>query len=243
MSDADVPTTDMPTDEVPVTYAPDVVGPYEHERAQSGRRRRTPVGIAVRVVVVLAAVAVTYYGVTLFQVWSTGRHDEARPVDAIVVLGAAQYDGRPSPQLAARLDHVLALWPRGLAPIVVVTGGKQPADRFTEAEASARYLVDHGVPEDALVFENTGRSTFESLEGVADVLHARGLRSVLLVTDPFHALRSRLTAEELGLEAYVSPTDTSVVTGGKSFVRHLEEAAGISVGRILGFDRLSGLTG
>ena len=181
--------------------------------------------------------------VTLFQVWSTGRRDQARPVDAIVVLGAAQYDGRPSPQLAARLDHVIELWPRGLAPIVVVTGGKQPEDRFTEAEASARYLVDHGVPEDALVFENAGRSTYESLEGVADVLHARGLRSVLLVTDPFHALRSRLTAEELGLEAYVSPTETSVVTGGTSFARHLEEAAGISVGRILGFDRLSGLTG
>lgn len=244
MTDADVPISDMPTDEVPVTYAPDVAVPYDYEPAPPGRRRRrTPLGISVRVVVVLAAIALTYYAVTLFQVWSTGRHDQARPVDAIVVLGAAQYDGRPSPQLAARLDHVVELWPRGLAPIVVVTGGKQPEDRFTEAEASARYLVDHGVPEDALVFENTGRSTYESLEGVADVLHARGLRSVLLVTDPFHALRSRLTAEELGLEAYVSPTDTSVVTGGTSFMRHLKEAAGISVGRIMGFGRLSGLTG
>ncbi len=175
MNDAHVPTTDVPTAEVPVTYAPDVVVPHEHERAPSGRRRRrTPLGIAVRVVVVLAAIGLTYYVVTLYQVWSTGRRDEARPVDAIVVLGAAQYDGRPSPQLAARLDHVVELWPRGLAPIVVVTGGKQPEDRFTEAEASARYLVDHGVPEDALVFENAGRSTYESLEGVADELHARG---------------------------------------------------------------------
>ena len=120
------------------------------------RRRRTPLGIAVRVVVVLAAIGLTYYVVTLYQVWSTGRRDEARPVDAIVVLGAAQYDGRPSPQLAARLDHVVELWQRGLAPIVVVTGGKQPGDRFTEAEASARYLVDHGVPERAIVFENAG---------------------------------------------------------------------------------------
>jgi uncharacterized SAM-binding protein YcdF (DUF218 family) len=234
----------MPTAEVPVTYAADVVGPHEHEPMPSSRqRRRTPIGIAVRVVVVLAAIGLTYYVVTLYQVWSTGRRDEARPVDAIVVLGAAQYDGRPSPQLAARLDHVIALWPRGVAPIVVVTGGKQPEDRFTEAEASARYLVDHGVPEDALVFENAGRSTYESLEGVADELHARGLRTVLLVTDPFHALRSRLTAEELGLDAYVSPTETSVVTGGSSFTRHLQEAAGIAVGRIMGFGRLSGLTG
>ena len=124
-----------------------------------------------------------------------------------------------------------------------MTGGKQPGDRFTEAEASARYLVEHGVPEDALVFENAAASTYESLEGVADVLHSRGLRTVLLVTDPFHALRSRLTAEELGLEAYVSPTGTSVVTGGSSFSRQLQEAAGIAVGRIIGFGRLSGLTG
>ena len=231
----------MPTAEVPVTYAPDVVG--RPDTGSSGGRRRTPLGIAVRVVVVLAAIALTYYVVTLFQVWSTGRRDEARPVDAIVVLGAAQYDGRPSPQLAARLDHVIELWPRGLAPIVVVTGGKQPEDRFTEAEASARYLVDHGVPEDALVLRERRPVDYESLKGVADILHARGLRKVLLVTDPFHALRSRLTAEELGLDAYVSPTETSVVTGGSSFARHLEEAAGISVGRIIGFDRLSGLTG
>ena len=244
MSDADAPTTDAPTAEVPVTYAADVVGPHDDEIAFVDRRkRRTPLGLAVRVVVVLFAVALTYYVVTLYQVWSTGRRDQARPVDAIVVLGAAQYDGRPSPQLAARLDHVVTLWPRELAPLIVVTGGKQPADRFTEAEASARYLVERGVPEGVLVFENAGRSTYESLEGVADLLHERGLRTVLLVTDPFHALRSRLSAEELGLEAYVSPTETSVVTGGSSFAKHLKEAAGVSFGRIMGFDRLSGLTG
>jgi uncharacterized SAM-binding protein YcdF (DUF218 family) len=235
---------DVPTGEVPVTYAADVQRSHEHEpELVDRRRRRTPLGIAVRVAVVLGAIVMTYYVVTLYQVWSTGRRDQVRPVDAIVVLGAAQYDGRPSPQRAARLDHVVELWPRGLAPIVVVTGGKQPADRFTEAEASARYLIERGVPESALVFENAGRSTYESLEGVADLLQARGLRSVLLVTDPFHALRSRLTAEELGLEAYVSPTDTSVVTGASSFARHLKEAAGISFGRIMGFDRLRGLTG
>ena len=227
-----------------MTYAADVLGSHEREVGIANRRKpRTPLGIAVRVAVVLATIAVGYYAITLYQVWSTGRRDQARPVDAIVVLGAAQYDGRPSPQLAARLDQVVALWPRGLAPIVVVTGGKQPADRFTEAEASARYLVEHGVPESALLSENEGQSTYESLETVADMLHERGLRSVLLVTDPFHALRSRLTAEELGLEAYVSPTETSVVTGASSFARHLKEAAGISFGRIMGFDRLRGLTG
>ena len=243
---------DVPTGEVPVTSLveppgggeSDAFGSHEREAVAVGRRKqRTPLGIAIRVVIVLATVALAYYVVTLYQVWSTGRRDQARPVDAIVVLGAAQYDGRPSPQLAARLDHVIELWPRGLAPIVVVTGGKQPADRFTEADASARYLVARGVPESALVFENVGRSTYESLEGVAELMRERNVRTVLLVTDPFHALRSRLTAEELGLEAYVSPTATSVVTGGSSLTRHMKEAAGISFGRIFGFDRLRGLTG
>ena len=107
--------------------------------------------------------AVGYFAVSLFQVWSTGRTDQARPVDAIVVMGAAQYDGVPSPQLAARLDHVVELWPQGLAPLVVATGGNRPGDRFTEAQASAAYLTDRGVPADAILLEDQGTSSYESL--------------------------------------------------------------------------------
>jgi uncharacterized SAM-binding protein YcdF (DUF218 family) len=236
-------TDPEPTAEYPVVGPANIITPVDDVEPDVGRRRRTPLGIAVRVALVLVVLGLAYYAVTLYQVWSTGRRDEARPVDAIVVLGAAQYDGRPSPQLAARLDHVLTLWSRGLAPTIVVTGGNQPGDRFTEAEASARYLVDRGVPEDALLFENEGRSTYESMQRVADLLRAHGLRTALLVTDPYHALRTRLTAEELGIDAFVSPTETSVVTGAASFGRHLKEAAGVSVGRIVGFDRLRGLTG
>jgi uncharacterized SAM-binding protein YcdF (DUF218 family) len=183
-------------------------------------------------------VVVGYYLVSLYQVWSTGRGDQARPVDAIVVMGAAQYDGVPSPQLAARLDHVVELWPQGLAPLVVVTGGNQPGDRFTEAEASANYLVERGVPSDAIVQETVGHNTYESLQGAADLLAERGLSRVLIVTDPYHSLRSRLIAEDAGLTAYVSPTPTSVVTGGESFGRELREAAGVAIGRLVGFDRL-----
>jgi uncharacterized SAM-binding protein YcdF (DUF218 family) len=192
--------------------------------------------------VALAAFVVLYSLVSLWQVWSTGRSDQARPVDAIVVLGAAQYDGRPSPQLAARLDQVVELWPQDLAPLVIVTGGNQPGDRFTEAEASANYLIDRGVPENAILLEDAGSTTYESLEDVAEILEARGLDSVLIVTDPYHALRSRLIAQEVGMVAYVSPTDTSVVTGVSSAKRQLGEAAGVAVGRIIGFERLSGLT-
>ena len=192
----------------------------------------------MRAALLLLAAVTGYYLISLYQVWSTGRDDQARPVDAIVVMGAAQYDGTPSPQLAGRLDHVAELWPQGVAPLVVVTGGNQPGDRFTEAEASAAYLQDRGVPADAIVREDQGHTSYESLQGVARVLSERGLRSVLIVTDPFHSLRSRLIAEDAGLEAFVSPTPTSVVTGGRSFVRHLEEAAGVAIGRLFGFDRL-----
>jgi uncharacterized SAM-binding protein YcdF (DUF218 family) len=237
-------------------------GSADVSRAGSDRRglRR-----AVRVAAVLMVVAVGYYGVSLWQVWSTGRSDQARSVDAIVVMGAAQYDGRPSPLLSARLDHVIELWLQGYAPIVIVTGGKRPGDRFTEAEASANYLIARGVPESAIVLEDQGSTSFESLDHVAALLDQRSggdagsdagddaseeagagtVRSrwrVLLVTDPFHSLRSRLIAQEVGLTAYVSPTDTSVVTGSRSAQRHIWEAGGVAVGRITGFRWLDELT-
>jgi uncharacterized SAM-binding protein YcdF (DUF218 family) len=187
--------------------------------------------------------AISYYAVTLYQVHSTGRSDQARPVDAIVVMGAAQYDGRPSPQLAARLDHAADLWSVGMAKVMVVTGGNQPGDRFTEAEASANYLIERGVPAEVILQESRGHSSYASLDGVADLLHQRGLFRVLLVSDPFHSLRSRLIAQELGLVAYVSPTRTSPVQGGTATAKEMEEAAGIAVGRIISFKRLLSLTG
>jgi uncharacterized SAM-binding protein YcdF (DUF218 family) len=172
---------------------------------------------------------------------TTGRSDGSRPSDAIVVLGAAQYDGRPSPQLAARLDHTVTLYENAIAPMIVVTGGKLPGDRFTEAEASRDYLVEQGVPDVAIVLENLGATTYESLEAVVDLVDDGA--EVVLVTDPYHALRSRLIADEVGLDAAVSPTTTSVVTGWGSARRQMFEAAGIAVGRIVGFDRLSGFSG
>jgi len=199
-------------------------------------RKRIVAGCAILIVV-----AVGYYLVSLFQVWTTGRADADGPVDAIVVMGAAQYDGRPSPQLEARLDHVLVRWEEGTAPLVVATGGNIPGDRFTEAQSSATYLIEHGVPEDAILLENAGSNTYESLEAVASLLASRGLDEVIIVTDPYHALRSRLIADEVGLDASVSSTDTSVVTGGESLRRHLQEAGGVAVGRVIGFERLTSL--
>ena len=122
---------------------------------------------------VLLMLIVMYFSVSLFQVWSTGRSQHQGSVDAIVVMGAAQYDGRPSPQLQARLDHVVELWNQGVAPTVIVTGGNQPGDRFTEAESSTNYLVEQGVPAAVIIAEDTGHSSWESLQNVAALARER----------------------------------------------------------------------
>ena len=212
--------------------------PAAKHRPRSRLRRPLTVGLVV------AALLAGYYCVSLWQVRSAGRSDQARQVDAIVVMGAAQYDGRPSPQLAARLDHVAALWPGGLAPLVVVTGGNQPGDRFTEADASAAYLIERGVPDSAILREDRGSTSYESLQRAKALLDERsvGPHSVLVVTDPYHTLRSKLIAEEVGLTAYGSPTPTSVVTGARSLERHVWEAGGVAIGRLTGFRWLSDVT-
>ncbi len=189
----------------------------------------------------LSMLIVMYLSVSLFQVWSTGRSQHQGSVDAIVVMGAAQYDGRPSPQLQARLDHVLELWNQRMAPLVIVTGGNQPGDRFTEAESSTNYLVEQGVPVAVIIAEDTGHSSWESLQNVAALARERGITRIVLVSDPYHTLRVRLMAEELGFQASTSSTQTGPVKGWNNFKRHLQEAAGVALGRVLGFERVESL--
>jgi uncharacterized SAM-binding protein YcdF (DUF218 family) len=211
--------------------------------ARSGRvRRRWPRRVLLAAVAAVI-LGVGYYLFGLYQVWHSARTDEARPADAIVVLGAAQYDGRPSPVLAARLDHALALWKAGYAPRIVVTGGKRPGDRFTEATASADYLIARGVPDGAILREVQGKTTWESLAATARILRNRGLESVLVVSDPYHSLRARETARELGLDAHASPTRTSPVRGWAEWKRMFREAAGVDVARFIGYRRLLQLSG
>ena len=194
--------------------------------------------IALRVGAVMFALLFVYLSVTFFQVWRAARRDDARPSDAIVVLGAAQYDGRPSPVLAARLDHALALYEEGIAPRIVVTGGRQEGDRFTEATAAANYLHDHGVPDDAILRETTGRSSWESLSASARFLKQDGLDQVVLVSDPYHAARIDAIASEVGLDAVTSPTNTSPIDGTAEWRRFATETLRVGAGRIFGFDRL-----
>jgi uncharacterized SAM-binding protein YcdF (DUF218 family) len=198
--------------------------------------RRLLVALAVFVAVLLG-----YYVFTVFQVWRAARADDARPSDAIVVLGAAQYDGTPSPAFAARLDHARDLYTQGVAPLVVVTGGKQAGDRFTEAAVGADYLIARGVPESAILRETTSRNSWESLQAASRFLFPRGAKKVVLVSDPFHSLRIRLTAEEIGFDAVTSPTRTSPISGPAEWRRFFGEGLRVAVGRVFGFGRATRL--
>jgi uncharacterized SAM-binding protein YcdF (DUF218 family) len=195
------------------------------------------VRLAVKALVALVLVGVVYGAVTFLQVWAAARDDQARSAEAIVVLGTAQYDGRPSPVLRARLDHAIGLYRRKLAPVIVVTGGRQEGDRVTEATASADYLLARGVPDDDLLREVSGSSSWQSLAAVSLFLEDRGIDEVLLVSDPFHSYRIRAIADELGLEARTSPTRTSPI-GGFTEAQYLaRETVAVAVGRLIGFRR------
>jgi uncharacterized SAM-binding protein YcdF (DUF218 family) len=152
------------------------------------------------------------YTVSLLLVLIVSQQDQRQPVDVIVVLGAAQYNGRPSPVLRARLDHALALYRDRLAPLVIVTGGIGRGDTTSEAAVGRRYLVAHGIPDGSVVAQSEGRTTMASMNAVTAWLRARGLRRVLLVSDPFHMFRLRLEARRTALEAYTSPTESSPIS-------------------------------
>jgi uncharacterized SAM-binding protein YcdF (DUF218 family) len=191
-----------------------------------------------RGVVVAFVVPVLYFAVTFVQVWRTARHDGARSAQAVIVLGAAQYDGRPSAVLRARLDHAAELYRRKIAPLVVVTGGKAQGDRFTESQASANYLHTKGVPDEAILREATGRTSWQSLAATARFLRDRGISDVVLVSDPFHAARIHGIASELGFDAATSPTRSSPIKGLSEFRHMVTETVQVGVARVIGFRRL-----
>ncbi len=195
--------------------------------------------VLVRGSIAFLVLIVLYVGGTFFQVWWAARHDDKRKSDAIIVMGAAQYNGRPSAVLAARLDHAVDLYRGGYAPVVVVTGGSEPGDTSTEAGAGARYLHEHDVPDAAILRETTGRSSWESLTASARFLKARGTERVILVSDPFHSKRIQAIAGDVGLDAVTSPTTTSPIKGWAEWKRFGSETIRVSIGRIVGFGRIS----
>jgi len=168
-------------------------------------RRKLTAGIAVVLLLALGWAAV------VVAVALAAARDQATAADAIAVLGAAQYNGRPSPVFRARLDHAAALYQRGLAPVVLVTGGVGSGDTVSESEVGRRYLVKAGLPEGAVVALPAGASTFASLAGVARWFAGRDNRRVLLVSDGFHMLRRQILATRLGLVPFTSPAPNSPI--------------------------------
>jgi uncharacterized SAM-binding protein YcdF (DUF218 family) len=187
------------------------------------------------------ALVVGYFAVTFVQVWLASRAGEPDRAEAIVVLGAAQYDGRPSPVLAARLRHALDLYEQGKAPLIVVTGGRQEGDRFTEATSGYNWLRAHGVPDEDILKEVQGHNTWESVAAVARFLRPRDVSEVILVSAGTHSLRLRGVSDEVGLDAQVSPAPGSEPGGFRRVRATLRETVAVGFGRILGYRRLTNL--
>jgi uncharacterized SAM-binding protein YcdF (DUF218 family) len=175
----------------------------------------------------VAVIVLAIWALALGAVIAWGSRDRAKPSDAIVVLGAAQYWGKPSPVLRARLDHAVELWRRGLAPRVVLTGGVGVGDTTSEAAVGRKYVLGAGVPDSAILLETSGRTTRESLRSVAlMMMRARTGKRVILVSDPFHMLRLDILARRFGLVPYTSPTRTSPISAnaGEAWKYYINES-------------------
>jgi uncharacterized SAM-binding protein YcdF (DUF218 family) len=186
---------------------------------------------------------VSYVGIAAVSLTWAGTHQYKKTVDAIVVMGAAQYDGVPSPLLESRLQHALDLWKQKQAPVIAVTGGKRPGDRFTEGDTSRRWLTDRGVQVADIIVESVGQSTWESIKNLAPLLNNAEIRSVVVVSSSWHVQRAALSLEDLGFSAHSSASPDGVLSGSTEKSKLIREIAGVSLGRIIGFGTLFDITG
>jgi uncharacterized SAM-binding protein YcdF (DUF218 family) len=199
-----------------------------------------PLRWALRIVLLVVAAIVLYFAVTLLQVWLTSRHYEPHPAGAILVMGAAQYDCVPSPDLRARLDQALTLYREHYAHLIMVTGYKEPGDRCTEAESGAMYLESKGVPAGDIL-QAGGDNTYENVAAAASVLERHRAKVVLVTTDPFHEARTMAIASNLSLSPSPTPTRNSPITGWSTVPYFLKETVGVGLGRIIGYNHLEWL--
>jgi len=188
----------------------------------------------------LLLAVVIYLVITAWQVWRTGQQYGPQTAGAIVVMGAAQYDGVPSPDLQARLNQAGLLWHQHYSSTIVVTGSKEPGDEFTEAQAGARYLEKAGIPA-ADILQAGGRNSWQNLSDAAAILIPRGDTDVLMVTDKFHVARSMAIASSVGLTPHPTPAQTSPIHGLSALPYYAKETVGVAIGRIIGFDNLDSI--
>ncbi len=170
----------------------------------------------LRIVATLVLLLVLLVGGTAFRVWHAGRTDNRGTADVIVVLGSAQYDGRPSAILASRLDHAARLWRSGVAPRIITVGGRATGDRYSEAGAGQMYLGRYGIPASAILPVEQGTDTLNSLAAATELLNSHGWHSAVLVTDPWHELRARQMFRDLGVKTQSSPTRSGPSVQGRT---------------------------
>jgi uncharacterized SAM-binding protein YcdF (DUF218 family) len=189
-----------------------------------------------RVVAAAVLAAVLLIASTALAIWWTARQDSRPASDAIVVLGSAQYNGVPSSIFEARLEHAIALYEDGVAPVIVTVGGKADGDQFAEAEAGRDYLAGSGIPDEALLAVPEGVDTLESIRAVSTAFGERGWTGAVLVSDPWHAMRAERMAEDAGLDAESSPTrqGPAVQTRTTQFRYILRETAAYLLYRVTG---------
>ena len=202
----------------------------------AGAWRRTGIRLASMVLIVAVA-ALAYFGFTYFQVSGAASTDDTQPADAIIVLGAAQYNGSPSNVLQERLDHAYNLYEEGIAPTIITTGAGAEGDVTTEGLVGLEHLLGRGVPESDILTIPEGSNTWEQLSAASAVIQNNQFDSVLLVSDSYHSYRLQAIADELGIEAYVSPSAIE-----PDITDYLRESAAVSIGRITGYRRLSNFT-
>ena len=193
------------------------------------------------IMIILLTISI-YILFTFGQVYFTARNNTINKntkADVILVLGAAQFNGMPSKVLKARLDYALELYNQTQVKYIVVTGGKVQGDQSTEASASANYLIKKGVDDSVILREVNGISTYDSLRDSAKFLKEKKLSKVILVTDGFHELRSKLIAQDFGLSVITAPVKDSPITGSTEWKNFFTETGRVSLGRVIGFRRVS----
>ena len=197
-----------------------------------------PIKIALKVMAVAAVLLVVYLAVTATQVWLTSREHTSASADAIIVMGSAEYDGHPSPDLTARVSEALDLYNQHRAPLIAVTGSRERGDLYTEAGVSASFLEANGVLRSDIIVGG-GADSYENIASVAPELKARGVHTVLMVTDPFHEDRSMAIASSFGFTPLPDPTTTSPIRGWSTFPFFVKETFAVAAGRIVGYGTLS----
>ncbi|MFN8015483.1 MAG: YdcF family protein [Acidimicrobiia bacterium] len=195
-----------------------------------------------KILLLVVILFVSYIFYNFAQVYYFARNDQVTSktkADAILVLGAAQFNGKPSKVLQARLDHAIELYKQKTAPVIIVTGGNQPGDITTEASASANYLLKHGVRDENILREVRGKSTYDSIRDAEAFSKPKGIKKIVIVTDGFHEFRSRCIAQDFGFKVVSSPAKNSPISGKDEFMQFIGETGRVSLGKIIGFRRVS----